>query len=143
LPPIERMQGVFMLPAVHRVITVEKIRDGGSFAAEFTSDGSEYILFIELRSIFRGPPGSPAQIERLGFNQPVLIDCDPKKRPRDTDQVVHSALSGPSFPVSWSEARELLCAISGLSAGLNRIESDWLREMVDVAGHEGRVPPTG
>jgi hypothetical protein len=139
---IERTHGVSMVPAVHRVINVEKIRDGGSLAARFTSDGSEYILFIKLRSVFHGSPGSPAQTERLGFDQPVLIDCDPKKRPADTDQVVHSVLSGPSFPVSWSEARELLCAISDLSAGLNRIETDWLREMVNAASHEGRVPPT-
>jgi hypothetical protein len=139
---IERTYGVFMVPAVHRVISVEKIRDGGSLAARFTSDGSAYILFVKLRSVFHGPPGSPAQVERLGFDRPVLIDCDPKKRPADTDQVIHSVLSGPSFPVSWREARELLCAISGLSGGLNRIESDWLREMVNAVSHEGRVPPT-
>lgn len=126
-----------MVRAVHRVIRVEKIRDGGSLAATFTSEGSKYILFIRLQIVFHGLPGSPGHIERLGFDQPVLIDCDPKKRPADTDQVIHSELSGPSFPVSWSEARELLRSISGLSAGLNRIESDWLREMVNAASHEG------
>jgi hypothetical protein len=131
-----------MIPAVHRVINVEKIRDGGSLAARFASDGGEYILFIKLRCVFHGLPGSQGQIEQLGFDQPFLIDCDPKKRPADTDEVGYSELSGPAFLVSWGEARELLCAISGLSAGLNRLKSDWLREMVNAASHEGRVPPT-
>jgi len=137
------LHGVSMLPTVHRVLDVEKIRDGGSLAAQFASDVDEYILFIKLRSVFHGGSrGGPAtRVERLGFDQPILIDCDPKKRPPNTDQVVHSVLSGPAFPVPWSEARELLRAISNLAAGLDRMKSDWLQEMVEVVAYEGRVPP--
>jgi hypothetical protein len=131
-----------MLPTVHRVLDVEKIRDGGSLAAHFTGDSGEYILLIQLRSVVDTAPGSPPRIERLGFDHPILIDCDPKKRPPDTDQVIYSVLSGPSSPVSWSEARKLLRAISNRADELNGIETDWLQEMVDVASYEGRVPPT-
>jgi hypothetical protein len=130
-----------MIPRVHRVTSVEKIRDGGSLAATFTSDGGEYILFIKVRIALQGPPGGPGQMVRLGFDQPVLIDCDPKMRPADTDDVVHSALNGPSYPVSWNEARELLCAISRIYAP-HRMGSGWLREMVHVVNHEGQVSPT-
>lgn len=131
-----------MLPTVRRVLNVEKIRDGGSLAAEFASDCGEYILFIQLRNVVHSTPGSPPRIERLGFDQPILIDCDPKKRLPDTDQVIHSVLSGPSAPVSWNEARELLRTIVNLAAGLNRIQSDRLQEMVNVASFDGRVTPT-
>jgi hypothetical protein len=81
-----------MLPTVHRVLDVEKIRDGGSLAAHFAGDDGEYILFIQLRSVFHSAPGSPTRIERLGFDHPVLIDSDPKKRPPNTDRVIYSVL---------------------------------------------------
>ena len=131
-----------MLPAVHRVLYVHKIRDGGSFAAKFSSRGAEYILFIKLRTVVRGQPGIAPRIERLGFDQPVLIDSDPKRRPQNTDRVAYSELSGPWVPVSWSEAAELLRSISNLGGELNPIESSWLQELVKVASNEGRDSPS-
>jgi hypothetical protein len=46
-----------MLPDVRRFISVEMIRDGGSFATKFeSSDGNHYILFTKILVADVGPP---------------------------------------------------------------------------------------
>jgi hypothetical protein len=126
-----------LLPTVHRIIKVELIRDGGSLAAMFEADGGgEYTLFMRIKVAASGSP----TVERLGYHEPILIDCDPTKRPPDTDKVIHSPLGGPSVSVSWNDARALLHAISNLARGLSRHRSDLLAEMESIVAAEGRLP---
>ena len=124
-----------MLPAVRKVEDVELIRDGGSFAATFESDGGErYILFVEI-----DPEISVLRDRTLArYNEPVLIDCDPAKRPQNTATVFYSELGGPSVPISWSEARSLFGEISKHAQLATPIRTGWLLEMVDVVARGGR-----
>ena len=47
---------VNVLPHVRKVVSVEMIRDGGSYAATFESDGGDsYMLFIEIEFVNCGP----------------------------------------------------------------------------------------
>jgi hypothetical protein len=117
-----------MLPVLIKYERVERIRDGGSLAAIFLSDGGHrYILFVE--KIFEGP---------TRFGQPVLIDCDPAKRPPDTERIRHSELSGPQISVSWAQARDLLKELpNGLIGPTDKLQTQWLQDMIDVVAHDG------
>src|SRR5215472_18003867 len=91
-----------MLLDVHKFICVEMMRDGGSFALKFEScDGNQYVLFTKIRFTNVGPPiedqhGYHQEKEIAGYDEPVIIDCDPAKRPQDTKGRIHSDLSGPA-----------------------------------------------
>lgn len=124
-----------MLPAVRKVEDIELIRDGGSFAATFESDGGErYILFVEIDTEI-----SVLRDRKLArYSEPVLIDCDPAKRPRNTATVFYSELGGPSVPISWSEARSLIAEISKYASSSNVPNNQWLMEMIDVISRDGR-----
>lgn len=124
-----------MLPAVRKVEDVELIRDGGSFAATFESDGGErYILFVEI-----DPEISILRDRKLArYNEPVLIDCDPAKRPQNTTTVFYSELGGPSVPISWSEARSLIAEISKCAGSAIAMNNQRLLEMIDVISRDGR-----
>ena len=124
-----------MLPAVRNVEDVELVRDGGSLAATFESDdGARFILFVEVdREIFLLRDRKLAR-----YHEPVLIDCDPAKRPPDTATVRYTELGGPSVPISWSEARSLLGEISKHAQLATPIRTGWLLEMVDVVARGGR-----
>jgi len=71
-----------MLPDVRRFISVEMIRDGGSFAAKFESgDGNQYILFAQVHFADVGPPkkdehGYHQERELVGYDEPVIINCN-------------------------------------------------------------------
>jgi len=113
------------------------IRDGGSLSAKFGSDNaSQYILFLKIRL----DPG-PLKWERLGYDEPVLIDCNPEKRPPDTDRVLHSELGGPQIRVSWSEARDVVAAIARLAHGLRAWQENWLQQLLYITAHDGQLPP--
>lgn len=124
-----------MLPAVRKVEDVELIRDGGSFAATFESDGGErYTLLVEI-----DPEISILRDRKLArYNEPVLIDCDPAKRPQNTATVRYTELGGPSIPVSWAEAYILTTAISKQAKLASPIHHGWMLEMVDVVSREGK-----
>ena len=63
------------------------IRDGGSFAATFENrERNQYTLFTEVHFANVGPPkkdehGHYQEKELVGYDEPVIIDCDPAKRP--------------------------------------------------------------
>lgn len=127
-----------MIPTVRNVIWVEMIRDGGSLAAKFDDENAnQFILATEIHIVDRGP----LLKERLGYHQPVLIDCDPKKRPPNTDRIWYSETCGPSIPVSWTDARTVVAAIAGLAHGLSPLRANWLQQMVYVIANDGRLPP--
>jgi hypothetical protein len=136
-----------MLPDVRRFISVEMIRDGGSFAAEFeSSDGNRYILFTRVHFVNVDPPkkdehGYHQAMELVGYDEPVLIDCDPSKRPLDTEKVCYSELSGPASRVAWDQARQIIGKIGDLAQGLSPIQAGWLKEMTAVVEGEGHPPP--
>lgn len=123
-----------MLPAICRVKGVERIRDGGSFAATFEStDSNRYILFLKIRL------DSPVRPHRkmTRYDQPVLIGCDPSKRPPNTAHVIYSELSGPYVSISWSQTRGLLEEISKLVKPTNPLHTEWLQDMIYIAPREG------
>jgi hypothetical protein len=126
-----------MLPDVCRLDRVEMIRDGGSFAATFENDcGARYILFIPIRTVKDGD-----RRRRLGYDPPLIIDCDPKKRPANTDRVRYSELCGPKIPISWADARGAVDAITRLANGLDSFGRHWLGQMAHIAATEGMLPP--
>lgn len=113
------------------------IRDGGSIAAEFEDESAaRYILFIPIHITTHGH-----ELERLGYDQPVLIDCDPDKRLQNTATVRYSELCGPHVPVTWDEARRIVEAITTLSGERSSLETKWLRQMAYVVASNGRLPP--
>jgi hypothetical protein len=136
-----------MLPDVRRFISVEMIRDGGSFAAEFeSSDGNQYILFTKVHFANVGPPkkdehGYHQEKELVGYDEPVVIDCDPAKRPQDTEKVRYTVLSGPASRVPWDQARQLIGKLGDLAQGLSPIQASWLKQMTAVVKGEGHPPP--
>jgi hypothetical protein len=117
-----------MLPAGRKVERIERIRDGGSLAVTFESDGgSRYILFV------------PIQHDGVArYAEPVLIDCDPAKRPPDTDRIRDSELSGPYISISWRQAHDLLNEVTQALVGpLDRFQAQWLEDMIDAVFHDG------
>lgn len=99
-----------MLLKVRKFIDIEKIRDGASFALDFQScEGNRYILFIKIRLAKCGPAktdqgGIHQESQLEGYDAPVIIDCDPAKRPRNTEKVIYSVLCGPKSPISSSHS---------------------------------------
>jgi hypothetical protein len=78
---------------------------------------------------------------RLGYHPPILIDCDPTKRLANTDHVRYSELGAPKVPISWTEARVVVDAITRLADGLNSFGRHRLSQMKYVAATEGQLPP--
>jgi hypothetical protein len=125
-----------MIPSVCRLDRVEMLRDGGSLTAIFENErAARYILLIPIHMAKEG-----AEWKRLGYRSPVLIDCDPKKRPPNTDRVLYSELCGPDTPVSWAEARTVVEAITRLAGQLGSLERHWLSQMTSVVATEGQLP---
>jgi hypothetical protein len=127
-----------MLPNVCKILDVEMIRDGGSLAAKFESyTGGQYILFFQIHVVDRGP----FEKEQLGYREPVIIDCDPRKRPPNSSTVHYSELSGPSIPISWNEARNIVGQIERLAQELSPQRAEWLHEMIFACANDGHLPP--
>src|ERR1035438_2404128 len=137
-----------MLPDVRSFISVEMIRDGGSFAATFeSSDANRYILFTKILFADVGAPkedenGYHQERELIGYDEPVIIECDPAKRPQDTEKVRYSELSGPRSRIHWDQASKIIGKIGDLAHGLSPIEADWLKRMTAIVEGDGR-PPSG
>ena len=133
-----------MLPPVSNLVSVEMIRDGGSLSAKFGSDaGTRYILLFPLRMVQLGRPMKEGMVrhKRLGYGQPVLIDCDPAKRPPNTDRQFYSELGGPRVAVTWAGARVMIGDMRRFAADLREKPSEWFNMMEFVANNDGRLPP--
>jgi len=124
-----------MLPHVTGLTHVEMIRDGGSFAATFDSDGSRYILFIPICIVDHEPPMK----ERAAYGEPILIDANPAKRPADTATAIYSELCGPHVALSWDQAGDILTAAANHAARLRPINAEWLKQMIRVVAGKGQV----
>jgi len=133
---------------VRKFISIEMIRDGGSFALKFEGpEGNQYILFTEIRLADVGSPqkdqhGYSQEKEVVGYDKPVIIDCDPAKRRQDTKTRIHSELSGPASRVPWNQARQIISQAGRLAQGLRPIEEDWLKRMAAIVEGDGH-PPSG
>jgi len=136
-----------MMPDVDRFISVEMIRDGGSFAVEFEDrEHNQYILFTQIRLADVGPEkedqrGYSQEREIVGYEEPVIIGCDPAKRPQNAKTRIYSELCGPASRVSWDQARKIIGKIGDLAQGLSEIEACWLKQMTAVVEGEGHPPP--
>jgi len=128
-----------MLPPLTRAVDVELIRDGGSYAATFSDkDGGRYILFTRIKQVDRGQNMK----EIIGYEPPILIDCNPTKRPQETDGRVYSELSGPATAVTWAEARTIMALTKGFAERLDEWHRKWLDQMNHVVTSDGGLPPT-
>jgi hypothetical protein len=102
------------MATVKMVLNIETIRDGGSLAAKFLDDdGAKWILFLKI-DVARGP-----RSEKKVFEEIVLIDADPTKRPKDTENRIWSELAGPALALSWAEAQALVEQIAERATNLN------------------------
>jgi len=109
-----------MLLNVRKFIHIEMIRDGGSFALKVeNSDDIQYILFTKIRLTNVGAAvedehGYHQEKEITGYDEPIIIDCDPAKRPEDTTGRIYGELNGPAIPVSWDQARQIISKAGSL-----------------------------
>jgi hypothetical protein len=123
-----------MTLSVSKCIEIELIRDGGSFVATFESaNASKNLLLLKLI------PNLEILTNVAQYDEPVIIDADPTKRPSDTGGLVHSSMSGPSIPCSWVDALALLRQIEALEDGLSLAESEKLQKMIKIVKNNGRV----
>jgi hypothetical protein len=136
------------LVEVRQFVSVELIRDGGSFALKFEGrDGNEYIVFTKIRFADVGPEkkdkrGYHQGKEVKSYDQPLLIDCNPAKRPQDTGHIIYSELCEPTNRISWHQAREIMSVAGALAQNLRPLQVGWLEKMKAVIENEG-VPPPG
>lgn len=120
-----------ILPSIQMLLNIEMIRDGGSFAAKFRcSDDHEYILFFKLDASEKLDNGK-------NYQEPVLIDCDPKKRPRDTNKIIYSELGGPPTKISWIQAGAIMQEVTRFNSVLSELQTKWLDRMVSIAANNG------
>jgi hypothetical protein len=121
---------------VKTLVSAETIRDGGSLATSFRDEqGADWILFLPLRKAFH-----EGQLEKLGFEDPVLIDGAPESRPADTSGRVYSVLSGPSSLLNWQEAQALTAQFITHAAALDEWAAGALNELCVAVASEGRLP---
>jgi hypothetical protein len=122
---------------VKTLVSAETIRDGGSLSASFRDDrDAHWILLLPLRKAF-----DEGQLERLGFEQPVLIDAAPESRPADTPVRVYSVLSGPSSLLTWQEAQALTAQFTTHAAALDEWAAGALGDVCAVVASKGQLPP--
>jgi hypothetical protein len=137
-----------MLLKVRKFIHVEMIRDGGSFALKFENgDANQYILFTRIRLTNVGPAVEDErdhhqEKEIAGYDEPVIIDCDPAKRPQDTKGHIYGDLNGPATQVNWDQARQIISDAGPLALGLSPIHAEWLKRMTAIVEGDG-YPPSG
>ena len=131
---------------VNKFINVEMIRDGGSFACKFEGrKGNQYILFTKIRFANIGAPrknqhGYSQEKEIAGYEKPIIVDCDPAKRPVDTNTRIYSELCGPAGRVSWRQARQIIRKAGTLALGLSPIQADWLKRMTAIVEGGAHAP---
>jgi len=139
---------VHMLPHVKKVVSIEMIRDGGSYAAKFESDGGDsHMLFTEIEFVDCGQEQKDdhgiisQERELVGFRQPVLFDCDPAKRPQNTKTAIYNCFSGPNRSITWNQARQIMGEVANLAQDLSSSSAEWLRQMMAVIEEDGCPPP--
>jgi hypothetical protein len=137
-----------MLLNVHKIVGVEMIRDGGSFAAKFeTADGNRYMLFTKIQLVNCGPKeederGYHQEKELADYDEPLIIDCDPANRPPDTVHRIYSDFCGPKTRITWDQARHIIDDVARLAPSLRPIQAGWLQQMVAIIHGDGH-PPSG
>ncbi|UVC07237.1 hypothetical protein IHQ71_18705 [Rhizobium sp. TH2] len=125
-----------MASRIKSLVGAETIRDGGSLAASFLDEhDGRWILFLKLRCKFGN-----GQIEKFGFDEPVLIDARAESRPPNTPSIIHSSLAGPYSSLSWREARELTSRFSEQASNLDEWASKAFTEICMVIASEGKLP---
>lgn len=124
---------IMTLPKLHLAITVEMIRDGGSFIATFLDESShEYMLHFQIRHTPEGRFYFPRQHVSAS-----IIDCGPSLRPKNS-----SRLGGPRTPISWETARKILKdfvekRLDSTAPEMSVTREEWLQEMIEVANRDG------
>lgn len=76
----------------------------------------------------------------VGYDEPIIIDCDLAKRPQDTDRLRYSELSGPASRVPWDQACQIIGKIGDLAQGLSPIQAGRLKETTAIVEGEGHPP---
>ena len=105
------------------------------------------ILFTEIRFANVGAAkqdqhGYSTEKEIVGYENPVIIDCDPAKRPQNTKTRIYSEFCGPASRVSWHQARQVISKAGALAQDLDPIQADWLKQMTAILEGDGH-PPVG
>ncbi|WP_257167538.1 hypothetical protein [Bradyrhizobium sp. SRS-191] len=127
-----------MFTNVNTLLGAEMIRDGGSLAVSFCDErNAEWIVFLPLRSIDHGD-----RMERLGFDEPLLIDASPENRPADSPGIQYSKLSGLSQTLSWVEAQALALELAARSAELDQRAAEYLTMLCFAINRQGELPPS-
>ena len=122
-----------MVPEIVSFEDVEMIRDGGSYAAKFsTVSGGRYILFFPIRLADDGAFFEPRQ-----HTFPLIIDCDPAKRPAGSSELV-----GPAKATTWEYARTLIGQLMTMKSDFrdhtrSRFFEEWSQEMAEIASLDG------
>lgn len=128
-----------MVPDVDLVDNVEMIRDGGSLAATFLDRSNRrFTLFFPIKHTKSGGLFEPKQ-----HLSPVIIDCDPSKRPTN-----HSEFSGPVTDISWEDARVILKDLDANKSKSTESRrsiffEEWLQEMIETANRSGAPASQG
>jgi hypothetical protein len=126
------------LLSAHRLIHFERIRDGGSLAADFeTNGGRAYTLFFRILS--EDGPGSD-EITHRGFAPPMIVNRASDAWPPAIAWETIAPYGGPATQVSWAQALELLNALDR-SPDLEPNHVEGVLRMQRVAENEGRQPP--
>ena len=126
-----------MALTVKALTGAETIRDGGLLAAFFRDeDGEDWILLLPLRQA-----SHDGQWKKLGFDDPLLIDAAPERRPSDTPKQIYSVLSGPSSSLTWPEAQALTAQFVAHSTTLGEQAGAALSDLCAVVASNGKLPP--
>ncbi|MGJ5024242.1 hypothetical protein [Bradyrhizobium sp. SZCCHNS3002] len=126
-----------MFTNVKTLLGAEMIRDGGSLAVSFCDErDAEWIVFLPFRSINHGD-----RMERLGFDEPLLIDASPDNRPAVSPGIQYSKLSGPNQTLTWVEAQALTMQFAARSAELGQRAAECLKMLCFAVDRQGELPP--
>ena len=124
--------------SARRLTHFERIRDGGSLAAEFETDGGQvHTLFFPILSE-HGP--GPDEITYRGFEPPMIVNHVADAWPPAIEWKTVARYGGPATQVTWAQALALLSAVDR-SPDLEPEEVEGVRRMQRLAEDEGRQPP--
>lgn len=85
--------------------------------------------------------GVHQEMKLEGYDAPVIIDCDPAKRPQNTDKVFYSVLCGPKSPVTWQQARQIVGEAARLAPSMSQWRADWMKQMTAIVQGDGEPAP--
>lgn len=119
-----------MLPSISALVTVEMVRDGGSFAATFSGmNGSKYGLRMQVISD-RGPSG---ELIRRGYERPVVFE---RIEVHDQQRWAWEAIN--EVELSWQHAVALLHQLR--THVRSEPDARSLAAMIECAEGEGKCP---